>query len=241
MTSGGSSVPGSDVQMYRTYVYPFVLFMGFTLLLSIVDTAVRWEHPDAPWWQQAPEMFIYPVQTLVCAGYLWHIRRGAEWGWSLRTAALGAVFGTVGIAAWLVPYFTGWIPADGGFSPERIFPGNTAAITAEYVLRFARAVAVVPLVEEFFWRGFLMRWCVDRDFPQRVAFGTPGWIPYIVTTVAFMAVHAPADYAGAFVYGTLAYYLTVRTRRLASVVVMHAVANLIMGLCAVYGNMPHLW
>ncbi len=234
------SAPAGDTPLYRCYVYPFVLFISFTLLLSLVS-GMQWEHPAAPWWQQAPEMWLYPLQTVICAGYLWYVRRGIAWDWAWRPCLLGVLLGAIGIAFWLVPYVMQWVPQEGGFRPAEVFEGNSAAIAAQYTLRFARAVLVVPLVEELFWRGFLMRWCVDRDFPQTVPLGTPGLLPYLVTTVCFMAVHLPQDYAGAFIFGSLAYWLMVKTRCLMAVVAMHAVANLIMGLCAVFADMPQLW
>ncbi len=233
-------VAENDAQLYRSCVYPFVLFLGFNLLLWVVQ-GMQWDHPAAPWWQRSPEMWLYPVQTLAVAAYLWWTRRGVVWDWSLRPCLLGAVCGVAGIALWLVPYFARWVPEEGGFDPVEVFGADSTAVWVEYAFRFARAALVVPLVEEFFWRGFLMRWCVDRDFPQRVPIGTPGWIPYLVTTLLFMLVHHPQDYAGALVYGTIAYWLVVKTRRLMPVVVMHAVANLIMGVCAIACDLPHLW
>ncbi len=234
------AAPVGDSLLYRTCAYPFVLFLLFNLLLAFV-AGMQWEHPAAPWWQQEPKMWLYPVQTLVCGGYLWYVRRGVEWDWAWRPCLLGALLGAIGIGLWLVPYVLQWVPQEGGFRPEVVFGDNTAAIAAQYTFRFARAVLVVPLVEELFWRGFLMRWCINRDYPQTVRLGTPGWLPYIVTTVCFMLIHQPQDYAGAFLFGTLAYWLVVKTRRLMPVVTMHAVANLIMGLCAVFGDMPQLW
>lgn len=230
-----------DTPLYRSCVYPFVLFLGFNLLLFIAESGMQWEHPDAAWWQQEPMLFIYPMQVLVCGVYLLHVRRGINWDWSLRMSFIGGGIGVVGIAVWLVPYLAGWIPVEGGFAPEKVLGHGTLATTVEYCFRFARAVLIVPLVEELFWRGFLMRWCINRDFPHEVPFGTPSWLGYCVTTAAFMLVHTPVDYAGAFVYGSLAYGLVVYTRRLTPVFIMHAVANLIMGLCAVYFQLPHLW
>ena len=86
-----------------------------------------------------------------------------------------------------------------------------------------------------------MRWCVNRDFPQTVPVGTHSWLAYIVSTLAFMFIHNPADYAGAFLYGSLTYFLVIKTGRLTPAIVMHAVANAIMGTCAVSLNMPQLW
>lgn len=232
----------TDSHLYRTCVYPLAIFMGFSILLGMGGECVRWEHPEAAWWQRAPEMVLYPVQTLVCGWWLWHVRREIAWDWNTRACVAGAVLGVVGIGLWLVPYVAGWIPNEGGgFEPERLFGAGSAATLAEYAMRFARAAVVVPLAEELFWRGFLMRWCVNREFPQCVAIGTHSWLGYVVTTVAFMLIHTPADYAGAFLYGSLTYLLVVKTRRLTPAIVMHAVANAIMGACAIGLDMPQLW
>lgn len=233
--------PQDDTTLYRTCVYPFVLFLLFNLLQAIAESALQWEHPDAAWWQRAPEMWLYPLQTLVCAAYLWHVRRGIRWDGTPGTCLLGALLGLVGIGAWLVPYAAGWVQAEGGFQPELIFGVGNIAVPLEYALRFARAVIVVPLVEELFWRGFLQRWCINRDFPQEVPIGSHSWFAYAGTTAGFMLIHVAADYPGAFVYGTLTYALVVRTRRLMPAVVMHAVANLVMGICAIGCDLPHLW
>ena len=232
----------TDTTLYRTSVYPLAIFMGFSILLAVGGESLEWDHPCAAWWQRAPELVLYPVQTLVCGWWLWHVRREIKWDWNRNACLLGALFGVIGIGLWLVPYFAGWIPNEGGgFEPERVLGAGTAATHAEYAMRFARAAVVVPLAEELFWRGFLMRWCVNRDFPQTVPLGTHSWPAYIVTTGAFMLIHAPVDYAGAFFYGTLTYLLVVKTKRITPAFVMHAVANAIMGICAIQCDMPQLW
>ena len=227
--------------LYRTCVVPFALFLGFNLLLWVLQSSFQWDHPGAPWWQRAPEMWVYPLQTLICAGYLVYVRRGVDWRAPWSACGAGALFGLVGIGLWLVPYYAGWVPAEGGFEPSRVFGEGAGAVYVEYAFRFARAALVVPLVEELFWRGFLMRWCVDRDFPQDVPFGTHSWRAFFIVTLCFMLVHNPVDYAGALAYGSLAYLLTVRTKRITPVIIMHAVANLVMGVCAIVSNLPHLW
>ncbi len=233
--------PGNDTQLYRCCVYPFVLFLSCNLLLFVAESALQWQHPEAAWWRQQPLLWLYPAQVVICAAYLWYVRRDIAWDWSWRASAWGVLLGCIGIAVWLLPYFNGWIPAEGGFAPEKVLGHGSFATTVQYAFRFARAVLIVPLVEELFWRGFLMRWCVNRDFPQSVPLGTHSVLAYVVTTLAFILVHNPIDYAGAFVYGSLAYVLVVWTRRLTSVFVMHATANLLMGICAVYFQLPHLW
>lgn len=232
----------TDHSLYRTCVYPLALFMGFSLVLAFGGEAIKWEHPEAAWWQQAPEMVIYPLQTLICGWWLWHVRREIQWDWALKPSLLAVVFGLLGIGIWMIPYFAGWIPDEGnGFMPEKVFGNGSALTLAEYAMRFARAAVIVPLAEELFWRGFLMRWCIDRDFPQTVAVGTHSLLAYAVTTAAFMLIHAPADWGGAFIYGSLTYLLVIKTKRLTPAILMHAVANAVMGICAVSCNLPHLW
>lgn len=235
-----SPATGGDKALFRSCVGPFLVFLFFSLLLFVAE-GWSWNHPDAPWYQRAPEMLLYPVQVIACAGYIWYIRRDVCWHVSRRHAAWGIVAGVVGIGFWLLPYLIGWIPDSEGFEPERVFGDNTAAVVCAYAFRFARAVLIVPIAEEFFWRGYLMRWCINRDFPQDVPLGQGSLLAYLVVTGAFILAHNPVDYAGAFVYGSLAYLLFVRTRSLISVVIMHAVANLIMGVCAICLDLPHLW
>jgi CAAX prenyl protease-like protein len=99
--------------------------------------------------------------------------------------------------------------------------------------RFTRLVIVVPLVEEIFWRGFLLRYLVREDFTA-IPFGSSSRFSFWAVVVAFTAVHAPVDWPAAFLTGILFNLLAVRTRSLAACVTAHAVANLALGvyICA---------
>ena len=109
-------------------------------------------------------------------------------------------------------------------------------------MRFLRAVVVVALVEEIFWRGFLMRFVGDWEGDYwRQPFGRATWQSYLIVTGLFMAAHAPVDYAGAFLYGTLTYLLCVWSKSLGACVVMHATANLLMGLYIMAYGKYGLW
>jgi CAAX prenyl protease-like protein len=110
------------------------------------------------------------------------------------------------------------------------------------LLRFLRAVVVVAFVEEIFWRGFIMRFVHDWEGDYwRQPFGRASWKSWFIVTGLFMAAHAPVDYAGAFVYGSLTWLLCVWSRNLGACVVMHAVANLLMGLYIMQTGKYGLW
>ena len=216
--------------------------VAFTLLNSVPGW-FKIENSALPWHVQAPEIWWYPVQTLICAGLLFWWRqhytlrpwRGLEWACGLAM---------VGIAIWVLPAvlhlrFPGhpaWVEKFGvmerldGFDPT-VVSASPLGYGLTVLLRFARSAVVVPFVEELCWRGWLMRYAVAKGRPfQSVAFGTHRWPAFWIVTTAVMLVHQPVDYVPAFIWGALVYWLAVRTRSLGACVVMHAVGNLLLGV-----------
>ncbi|MBK1827585.1 CAAX prenyl protease-related protein [Haloferula rosea] len=242
----------------RRQVIPFAIFMGFLLLLQAAGAFFAVDLPSQPWWRRAPEQWIYPLQTIACLVVLVRWWKSYEFNWSLKWSAIGAVFGAVGIGFWILPTFLygyldvphsdGWwrwlgvVERKDGFDPGEMFGEGTGAYWAALVMRFVRAAVVVALVEEIFWRSFMMRLVLDWDgdyWKQR--FGRGSWLSYAVVTGLFVVAHAPSDYPGALVYGSLTYLLCIWSRNLGACVVMHAVANLLMGLYAVQSGNLGLW
>lgn len=255
MISGGKTQ--DPEQLTRAHVYPFVAFMSFMLVLMVLGYAIEWKHPDAPWWRQDPAQFVYPLQTSVCLGFLAYHWKTYTFNWSVKWSLIGVVFGAVGIGFWLLPsmLYDAWgltgktegllktfgvTERNEGFDPG-LFE-NPVAYWSALIFRFLRAVVVVALVEEIFWRGFVMRLTLDWEGDYwKQPFGKHRWISYGVVTGLFMAAHAPIDYAGAFVYGSLTYLLCVWSKNLGACVVMHAIANLLMGLYIMATGKYGLW
>jgi CAAX prenyl protease-like protein len=178
---------------------------------------------------------------------------------------IGLFLGTVGIGFWLLPTqifewmgfasdedVPNWMQKLGvakrreGFD-ARIVSGLDGAFDSfgDWValsLRFFRAVVIVALVEEIFWRGFLMRWLLKPEGDYwTVPFGKPSWLTFAVVTLAFMLAHAPVDWAGAIAFGSVIYLCAIWTKSLGACVVAHAIANLLMGWYAVSTGKLGLW
>ncbi len=230
------------------YIAPLVVFMP----LTEVATWLRVENSALPWYQSAPEHWVYPVQCAIVGAVLLFFRKHyqlAPW----RRMGLAALLAVVGIAVWVLPaslYHEGqpgwheWLgiaPRMEGFNPN-VLPSHSAAWWATVALRFFRMVVIVPFVEELFWRGFLMRQVQagDRDFLS-IPFGQHSWRAFWIVTLAVVAVHQPADYLGAFVWGALVYWLAVRTKSLGACVFMHAVGNLLLGLYVMQTRQWGFW
>jgi len=231
----------------------------FTLFLMVPDW-FRIENSALPWYRQGPEHWVYPVQVLVCGALLWWFRAHytlRPW----RGLWMAGVFAGVGILWWIAPSFirvllvdagvkeAGWwswlglVERGEGFDPNLLaaWPGWQKA---SLVMRFVRSVIIVALVEELFWRGFLMRYVVGemQDRPwQKVPFGTHHWVAFLVTGVGVTFIHAKEDWAGALVWGSLMYFLAVRTKSLGACVLMHALGNLLLGLYVLQSKQWGFW
>ncbi|MEK7952179.1 CAAX prenyl protease-related protein [Luteolibacter sp. Y139] len=243
----------------RAQIVPFGVFMGFLLLLQVFSSLFGWSHPAAPWWRHWPEQWIYPLQTLVCLVLLARWWKYYEFRWSWKWSIAGVIFGAVGIGFWLLPTvmydrlgltgettglqkWLGLAARTKGFNPAEAFGDGTPVFWTALIMRFVRAVVVVALVEEILWRSFMMRFSVDweGDYWKR-PFGQASWKSYAIVTGLFMVAHAPVDYAGAFVYGSLTYLLCIWSKNLGACVIMHGVANLLMGLFAIAYGKYGLW
>ena len=156
----------------------------------------------------------------------------------LRTVRLPsrelAVAGAVGLAVFLA-----WIALDTGegegFRPVTANGGIDWPLAAA---RFAILAAVVPLMEELFWRSFLMRWIDARDFlaldARRVS-----RIALILSSALFATEHSlwiPGLIAGLAFAG-----LYIKTNNLWAPLVAHSVTNATLGIWILATGSWHLW
>lgn len=204
----------------------FVLPMAAFLVLLALGGVLR--KIGGTFWVDFPEYWIYPAQTILCGALLiwfWH-----EYEFrAARRIVFAAAVALLVFALWIAPQqFLGFPPRLVGFNPE-VFSGQPAAYWATIFFRFLRLVVIVPLVEEIFWRGFLLRYFVSEKF-QAVPIGAFSWLSFAVVTVGFGFAHARADWIAAFVAGALFNCVAYRTKSLASCVLAHAICNLLLGL-----------
>jgi hypothetical protein len=209
------------------------VFVAFLALSSFL------KQPGGAAWLTSPEYWIYPVQSVVCGALLlifWRI-------YPLERPA-GLVFGlTIGVlvfALWIAPQvWLGFAPRTDGFNPE-VFAKGSPLYDATVGLRFLRLVLVVPLAEEIFWRGFLLRYLVDEDF-ESVPLGRFSWLSFIVVVIAFAFSHSRPDWPAAVATGILYNLVIYRTKSLTTCVLMHATTNLLLGLWIMHTRQWGFW
>lgn len=179
------------------YVVPFAIYLAFLLI----------ETPgNLPW--------LYPVKALGVAAALWIFRKDYE-ELRLSFSLWAVVIGVVAIAIWIAidPYY----PKLGKAAP--FDPTGRWAFIA---FRVMGAVVVVPLMEELFWRAFLIRWLVNEDF-KKVPVGTFTWASFAITVVLFGAEHR--EWLAGLICGVLYNWLYYKRKDVFACVVAHAVSN----------------
>lgn len=239
------------------HVVPLLLFV----LLTSLPSLFRIENAALPWYRQGPEHWMYPMQTLLCGGLLWWWRTHYQLNpW--RMLPLAVLLGGLGIAMWIAPNFIFRIMSleNGGWEPgiwkwfgftERLDGFDPALLESwpawqagSVFMRFVRMVVVVPLVEEVFWRGFLMRYIVAEIRHtgwRQIPFGSHHWLSFAITTLAVTFIHNSEDWAAAFIWGSLMYWLAARSKSLGACVVMHAVGNLMLGVYVLQSRQWGFW
>lgn len=193
----------------------------FGLYLALLGAQGRFS-PDSLVW-------LYPLKTLVVAAALLVFRKSyveLRWSASLLAVATGAL----AIALWIaidpwypsLSHLMGATPAV-PFDPATIASGATRFAFIGF--RLVGAILVVPLMEELFWRGFLIRWLVKDDF-RSVPVGTFTPFSFFVTVALFGAEHE--QWLAGMICGALYNALLYRTKNLTDCVVAHATSNALL-------------
>lgn len=209
------------------YVLPFAVFLGFLALQKYVPLPANLE---------------FIVRDLLLLGVLIGFSRHVielRTSHRLETAVLGvAVF-----LIWVGPdllfpnYRHHWLfenPILGQLTPT--IPGKV--LLSPWVLwpRILQAVVFVPILEELFWRAWLMRWLISPQF-EKVPLGAYQPSAFWITAVLFAAEHGPYWDVG-LIAGVAYNWWMVRTRSLADCILVHAVTNAC--LCG-YVVATHRW
>ena len=94
---------------------------------------------------------------------------------------------------------------------------------AVLAMRMLRAAVIVPVAEELFWRGWMMRWMIDADF-RRVPLGAYTTTSFWTVALLFAAEHGPYWDVG-LAAGIIFNLWMVRTKSLGDLILAHAITN----------------
>lgn len=207
--------------------------MGILALRGLAPTDERWGF-DSQW--------LYGLNLLLVGGLLlaWRRHYGELARQNLPSLGEAALAVGVGLAV-----FMAWIHLDAPWmqmgEPTAAFVPQDAQGRLNWpliVVRWVGATLLVPVMEELFWRSFLMRWLQAPVFegldPRQV-----GLKAVVLSTFLFMLAHPL--WLAAIVAG-LAYALLYRqTGKLWTAALAHAVTNGALGLWVVQTRQWQFW
>lgn len=202
------------------YVLPFAVFLILTELARWVPNSLVW---------------IYPLKTVVAGGLLLWFRK--------TYSEIHNDFSWLAVAVGVVVLLL-WLPLYGGYlllsEPEIVNPYELAGTWAVpwIAVRLLGSSIIVPIMEELFWRSFLLRYLVNPDFRQ-VPLGTFTPSALAISVVLFGIEHN--QWVAGMIAGLLYTLLLFRTKSLFSCIVAHAVTNLLLGVYVLVTQQWQYW
>ncbi len=212
------------------YVAPFALFLVFLGLSQKVPV-----RPEL----MGPLWFVVFVPICILSWPKEISVRPLHWGTS---SAVGILVFAIWIAPdLLMPSYRASVLFSNSLLGHVHSSLPDSALRSPWVLgwRAARAALIVPVVEELFWRAWMMRWLIDTNF-ETLAFGSYAPAAFWITAVLFASEHGP--YWDVGLLAGLVYNLwMIRTKSLPDCVLMHAVTNAALSVYIIASGQWQYW
>ena len=213
---------------YEYYPWMYTFKIAATLVAMLVVSAGYFQFP----WQVSWLSFVVGVVGVVLWVGICHLQ--------IEVAVLGPIDRFLGDL--LLSVEEGEVPSIGllglvgagerpAFNPLKYLADTPTWAYVFLVIRFTGLALIVPVIEEFFLRGFLMRFVVEPDW-WNVPFGKVNRTAVILGTAVPMLMH-PGELLASLVWFSMVTWLMVRTRNIWDCVVAHAVTNLLLGIYVV--------
>jgi CAAX prenyl protease-like protein len=211
------------------------------LFIGVEEFARYLQRKDIPLVGDHALFWIYPVKAALVGAVLIYFRKHYQ---EIRLRDLGKPAITVASLLAGLGVFWLWVNMDwsfgtlgtpAGFDPSVFAGPEKVALTAA---RLAGAVLVVPVMEELFWRSFLIRYIIDNDF-SKVPIGTFSWASFLITVVLFGLEHH--YFLAGMMAGVVFNLLLYTTRSISQCILAHAAANLALGIYVLQTDQWRFW
>ncbi|TKB25622.1 CAAX prenyl protease-related protein [Desulfopila sp. IMCC35006] len=214
-------------RLWIPYVMPFALFMLLT-------------EPARFFPELTP--YLYITKTILVGTLLWFWREKYAVDFSSNLSSSNIVTavccGLLVLVIWIAPEkYQFQLGQSSGFDPHAL-GGSQLGATGLIAVRLLGSTLVVPVMEELFWRSFLMRYLVDPAF-RSVPMGAFTWLSFVGVAVLFGLEHHRVGVG--IIAGLLYGLLLVYQKNLKSVIIAHATTNFGLGVYILITNNWMLW
>ncbi|MDY7576641.1 CAAX prenyl protease-related protein [Actimicrobium sp. CCI2.3] len=211
-------------------------FATYILFIAIADlfTRLGWSVMELRW--------LYPLKITLIIALLWFWRREyVELAWppgrNARSWIIAVAVGIVVFVAW-INLGADWMKVAASSSAYHPLGPDGQMEWGLIAVRLAGAALVVPVMEELFWRSFLLRWLVRPDFLQ-VNPASVGVKAFAITAVLFAVEHNL--WLAGLIAGIAYNALYVRSRTIWFPLLAHGVTNGILGVWVIVNERWDYW
>ena len=222
-----------------TRVTPFVAFMGFIAieegLRYLLSHQVVDFDPTLLYWLYIPKAALTGLILLI----FWknYSEISARDLLSYRNCLLSVGSGVLVFFLWInMDWTLGSQNTPAGFNPD-IF-ASEGVRWLMIAVRVTGAVIIVPIMEELFWRSFLLRYLIDSDF-TKVEIGRFSLFSFLAVAILFGLEHhyVFAGIMAGVIFNGIYYY----TRSIAHCIISHAVSNLCLAAYVLLTGKWNFW
>ena len=223
----------------RALVLPFALWIGGIVLLLFPHSY------DAP-------AYLYAAKTALCALALALLKpwRHAPCAKQRGDLSLGLLVGLAVYALWALPESTPWPTVTTWYRRWLVMlPGALPDYSASWcyaypshpllaLVKLVGSAFVIAPIEEFFFRGWLMRSLTQRDW-QELPLGKVSTAAFWATVAVFAFEHD--RFLGGALAGLAYGALARNTGSLRAPIIAHVTTNLLLGLQVLLAGHYHFW
>lgn len=196
------------------YVAPFAVFMALLAAGGTLEALGRWD---------------FPFRVVLLTAVVWIFSRHVI-SFRLRSAVASVALGITVFVLWILPdllipgYRNHWLFQNAIMGKvSTSIPGNLLSDPLVLIFRSIRAIILVAIIEELFWRAWLLRWLAKPDF-RKLPLGSTTAFAFWATAVLFASEHGPYWDVG-LLTGIIYNWWMTRTKSLGDCILMHAVTN----------------
>ena len=220
-------------------IIPFALYMAFIGLDEglrfLVSKGLVTLTPES-------FLFLYVPKIAAVMAALWYFRADyTELRWSDLSKWAPSLFSTiVGIAVFVLWIQMTWpfavFGTVNGFDPTSIH--HDSARMAVIASRLFGASVIVPIMEELFWRSFMVRYIIQPEF-EKVQVGIFTLASFVISAVLFGLEHSL--WLAGIMAGVAYNFVLYKTKSIAQCILAHAVTNGALGVYILLTQSWHFW
>lgn len=208
------------------YLAPFLAFIGMMAVEKSLPLPIEWLYPL--------RILVTLAVTLIFSRHLISYRP--------RHLALSVGVGVAVFLIWVGPdvlfhYRSHWLFENSltGKAATSLPPG--LKVNFWFLLfRAGGSTLLVPIIEELFWRAWMMRWLINPDF-EKVKLGAYTPMAFWLVAILFASEHGPYWEVG-LLAGIAYNWLMLRTKNIGDCTLAHAITN---GVLSIYVMAADQW